>query len=81
MTARYLLCPGLVMSKTDRQYHHIGARELANLYGVRMDQCAVMPERTLSRLGWRAPDGAIELHPRYDGDYTLPPPPARKPAP
>jgi hypothetical protein len=60
------------MSNTDGQYHYIGARELARLYGVRMDQCVVRHYATSSRFGWRTPDGAIELHPRYDGDYTLP---------
>ena len=69
---RYLLCPGNVMSKTDRQYHHVGAQDLARLYGVRMDQCEVRPERMLARFGWRPAAGVIELHPRFDGNYSLP---------
>lgn len=69
---KYLLCPGHVQSKTDRQYHYIGARELARLYGVSMYECEVRPERMFSRFGWRPPEGAIELHPRWDGNYVLP---------
>ncbi len=69
---RYLLCPGYVMSNVDRQYHHISAEQLAKLYRVHMDQCEVRPERMFARLGWRQPEGLIELHPRYDGDYALP---------
>lgn len=69
---RYLLCPGHVVSKADRQYHYVGARDLARLYGVRMDQCEVRPERMMARFGWRPQAGLIELHPRYDGDYSLP---------
>jgi hypothetical protein len=69
---RYLLCPGSVMSKVDRQYHYISAEQLAKLYSVRMDQCEIRPERMFARLGWRQPEGLIELHPRYDGDYVLP---------
>lgn len=70
--ARYLLCPGHVMSKTDGQYHYVGAHDLAQLYGVQMDQCEVRPERMMARFGWRPTAGVIELHPRYDGNYSLP---------
>ena len=69
---RYLLCPGDVMSKTDGQYHYVGAHELARLYGVRLDQCEVRPHREIARFGWRPHPGLIELHPRYDGNYSLP---------
>ena len=70
--ARYLLCPGHVMSKTDGQYHYVDACALARLYGVRMGQCDVRPERMFARYGWRPQPGLIELHPRYDGNYSLP---------
>ena len=69
---RYLLCPGHVMSKTDGQYHYVSAHELAGLYGVRMDQCDVRPDKKISGFGWRPAPWIIELHPRYDGDYRLP---------
>lgn len=34
MSARYLLVPGLVTSRTDGQVHHVGASDLARLYGL-----------------------------------------------
>lgn len=69
---KYLLCPGDVQSKTDRQWHHVGAQALARLYGVRMDECEVRPVRAFARFGWRPTPGLVELHPRWDGDYRLP---------
>jgi hypothetical protein len=72
MSAKYLLCPGYVISKTDGQRHFVGEQELARLYGVPMTQCEVQPERYFSRFGWRPPEGAIRLEPRYDGRYSLP---------
>lgn len=69
--SKWLLCPGPVMSKTDGQIHQVGARQLAQLYGVPMSECVTRPSRWIDR-GWRQPFGLTELHPRYDGDYTLP---------
>lgn len=69
---KYLLCPGYVISQTDGELHFVGERQLAELYGVPMSQCVVRPERAFGRFGWRPPAGAIELRPRYDGNYTLP---------
>lgn len=43
MVARYLLCPGWVMSRTDGDRHHVGAEELARLYCVPMTECVVLP--------------------------------------
>lgn len=87
MTHRYLLCPGLVSSRTDRDLHYISARKLAFLYGVPMDECLIADysqgSRDYSRLMERARAGElIALHPRWDGDYKLPEPapPAAVPA-
>lgn len=95
MIALYLLCPGPVRSRTDGDWHHIGARQLAHLYRVPMDECVVLPppgrelfplERL--RLIERADRGElIALKPRADGDYRMPAPatpmttPTRTPAP
>ena len=38
---QYVLCPGMVTSKTDRQFHYIGAMALARLYGVDLKQCEI----------------------------------------
>ena len=89
MTARYLLCPGKVRSRTDGQWHHISASQLAMLYRVPMDACLVMPsdwfgpwgERRREELRERVRRGdLIELGPRFDGDYTPPAVPALPPA-
>lgn len=84
MTARYLLCPGPVRSRTDGQWHHVGAGRLAELYGVRLSDCLVLPEfdglnpggersRRHDDLRARAQRGElIKLGPRSNGDYSLP---------
>ena len=43
VTARYLLCPGPVRSRVDGDRHHVSPAQLANLYGVPMAECVVMP--------------------------------------
>jgi hypothetical protein len=65
---RYLLRPGPVRSRTDGQLHHVGARELARLYGVPMSECLVSRGDTRGLEFGRL----IVLAPRYDGDYRLP---------
>ncbi|QOR55751.1 MAG: hypothetical protein YHS30scaffold667_47 [Phage 65_10] len=72
MTVKYLLHPGTVTSKTDGDRHFIDYRTLARLYDVPLSECEVHPDRAFSRLGWRRPEGAIDLYPQSSGDYTLP---------
>lgn len=80
MTARYLLCPGLVRSRSDGDVHYITGRHLAHLYGVPMEQCVELPDllsfkSTLARheLLKRADRGElVSLYPRVNGDYRLP---------
>ena len=79
MTARYLLCPGRVTSRTDGDHHHVTANQLAMLYGVKMSECLVIPPQSPAnhrermalldrvRLG-----ELVGLAPRYDGDYQRP---------
>jgi len=79
MTARYLLCPGLVRSR-DGLLHKIGPNTLAHLYGVKMADCLVLPtgggldESVTSRqlLARVAGGDLIALRPRDDGEYSLP---------
>lgn len=82
-TARYLLCPGPVRSRTDGQVHHVSAAQLARLYRVPMDECVTLPrpgnpcatDLILSLMERSGPGGdLIRLHPRFDGDYRLPAP-------
>jgi len=87
VTARYVLCPGPVRSARDGQVHHISASQLRMLYRVDPQDCLVMPAvRPGPPCGLRkwvqeAIDAGdlVPLHPRFDGDYTLPPPPTPKP--
>ena len=81
MTARYLIYPGFVTSKTDGQRHYINARRLAALYKVSISDCLVMPEasdaNTQERQSlWNRVDvgDLIPLTPQYSGDYSLPKP-------
>lgn len=89
MTARYLLCPDTVRSRTDGQWHHVSASQLAMLYRVPMDACVVLSgdwsgpgvERRREDLLDRVRRGElIELRPRFDGNYTPPAVPAPAPA-
>lgn len=69
---RYALFPGWATSKADGLRHYIDAPRLAQLYGVPYCECMVV-RRDAPR--WETvyrPKGMIELHPRYDGDYTIP---------
>ena len=77
MTRRYVLHPGKVESKSDGQIHYVSAARLADLYGVSLRDCITYPygddtDSRFKRMSWRDPVGVIHLHPRYDGNYTLP---------
>lgn len=77
---KYLLVPGHVTSKTDGDLHYISASRLAELYGVRMNECTVYPDNPRQRTlvhPWEH-YGLIQLTARYDGDYSLPPRPPGK---
>ena len=66
---RYVLCPGWVKSKSDGDLHYITAPRLAQLYGVRVNDCAVWDSEKPQPGG--RPEG-IYLYPDYHGDYRLP---------
>ena len=76
---KYLLFPGNIQSKTDRDIHYICASKLAQLYGVKMAEC-VIAEQNVNSPRYPAPIGytkeftnrLIRLYPDYSGDYTLP---------
>ena len=79
---RYALFPGKVVSRNDRQVHHVDALALARLYGVSIAECAIVPEIYTSPGSSRGERdalirmvesrGMLQLHPRSDGDYRLP---------
>lgn len=68
---KYALFPGPVTSARDGQRCHVTAWDLAELYGVRMDECVIAHG---VGMGPYRPDitGLIWLQPRADGDYRLP---------
>lgn len=77
-TKKYAVFPGNVRSASDGQIHFIDARRLVQLYGVRWDECLVVPTRfehyrqrdqMMQRI---SEQGLIKLQPRSSGDYTLP---------
>lgn len=77
MNRRYVLHPGKVRSKNDGQVNYIGAAQLADCYGVSLRDCITYPvgsdaESVIMRRIWRDPVDAVHLHPKYDGNYTLP---------
>lgn len=74
---KYVLCPGFVRSITDNDMHRIGPEQLARLYGVPMEMCEVYdPDMSRSRheaeYKYRKTRHLIHLHPRENGDYSLP---------
>ena len=66
----YAVHPGPVISRTDRQEHHLGFLKLCELYGVQPGDCVDMSRER----EWRGKDVSklIPLTPRYDGNYALP---------
>lgn len=62
----YVLHPGWVTSKNDRDRHFITARMLIGLYGVAPSRCRVASQRQ------QPEPGCVHLYPRYDGNYSLP---------
>ena len=69
---KYILHPGVVRSKNDGDLHYISAKQLIVLYRVKECECVVQPNiRTKEYRSWVAPEGAIHLYPRYDGNYSL----------
>jgi hypothetical protein len=67
---KYILYPGVVISRTDGQKYYISASRLAELYRVSMDECVVYDD--VWCLGIRNKHKLIKLFPRYDGHYCLP---------
>lgn len=63
MSRKYVLCPGYVRSQFDSDEHYINKRQLADLYGVKLEDCMLETDRG------RTDDSAIYLRPRYKGDY------------
>lgn len=67
---KYLLWPSWVKSKTDGDEHFIGARHLAQLHGVDLRECLVVPYGQTDRvLAGRDCSGMKSLGVSYHGIY------------
>jgi hypothetical protein len=66
----FILHPDNVRSVNDDQIHFISAAQLANLYGLKFNECAVFDPS----LEYADTDvyKFIHLYPKYNGDYALP---------
>jgi len=71
---KYCLHPGYIISQNDGDKHYIGARKLARLYGVQLDECYIVD--TSDRLNLYQmidPDNVFtHLYPDYKGNYKVP---------
>ena len=65
---RYVLHGGTVVSRRDGQKHRIGVQTLARLYGLNLRHSHVVEFKE----PFFEMNGDIHLHPRQDGNYTLP---------
>lgn len=70
----WLLQPGYIASRNDRDRHYVGERDLCRLYGVNRDECVRMNDggqvRGMSKM---VQDQLVRLSPQYFSDaYTLP---------
>jgi len=67
---KYLVCPGIVVSKHDGESHHITAAELIRLYRVDPKLCKIVLRREdVFGIDWSE---YIVLRPRTDGNYETP---------
>lgn len=70
---RLVVCPGPVVSRTDGEFHWIGAKQLASLYRLPPWAYSVFDmDNPKSRAGRSLTDPKeVFLHPRQDGNYDV----------
>ena len=66
---KYLLYPGLLRNKEDGQYYYINAKQLAELYGVSLEECVIAG--STASAGFDNIMALQALRPQYNGDYSL----------
>ena len=65
---KYVVHPGFVLSKQDKDTHYVGYNRLVALYGVDPRNCELYnPAFNYDN----EPDNYIHLYPRFDGNYKL----------
>ena len=65
---KYLVIPGYVSSINDRDIHRISARELMNLYGVKLEECIILYDER-NKLSFRGQHNLFILGPLRSGRY------------
>jgi len=65
---KYIILPGWIRSKSDRQLHFITHDMLIHLYGLNRDECIIINNIYLLTLSNKYKHLPI-LEPRYNGDY------------
>lgn len=69
----YVVHEGYITSQTDGDRHFITFERLIRLYKLGPQHKFVKGPSSLRQLlHWEDPPNAVHLHPRYDGNYTLP---------
>jgi hypothetical protein len=69
---RYVVHPGMVMSRNDGDWHFISADKLMRLYKVDPRICGIEDEARPETMVGHDWFDRIHLYPRRDGDYRLP---------
>ena len=69
---KYILHIGEEKSEYDGQIHYIGAQQLADIYGVSLEECIVVDyKRPETYRGLRSDSKLIDLYPQYHNeDYS-----------
>lgn len=62
---KYVVHPGFVLSKQDKDTHYVGYNRLVALYGVDPRNCELYNPAINYATEY------LHLHPRFDGNYTL----------
>lgn len=65
---KYVICPGYMISKNDREVHYISSIQLMKLYNVNPAECIICDySRPKTHKGLH--NNLIYLYPKYNGHY------------
>lgn len=68
---KYVLHPGIVVSKSDGDKHFISAARLCALYRVKWEECVVAKPNWWHGFTQKALNELIHLAPDYTGEYKI----------
>ena len=63
---RFLIMPGKIVSKNDKQVHFVSGKQLITLYGVEESECVIYQGAVHKGHDFSS---LLQLAPRYRGDY------------